>query len=84
MVFCLKRKIKKGRYDHALAPKLWMFLMDNGSKNYRREVADGTEFNKNTRMAAAKEMADRELQNILDNQYGSETIIGKGNKGPGF
>src|SRR5205823_1880758 len=33
----LVRKYQKGRYDHAKAPKLWRYLVDNAAKDYCRE-----------------------------------------------
>ena len=36
----IQRKIKAGRYDHALAPKLWGYLIENGMKMYAKENRD--------------------------------------------
>ena len=56
----IQRKIKSGKYDHNLAPKLWMYWVDAASKRYRKEFGGGPEtFNKATREALAKELADR-------------------------
>jgi hypothetical protein len=56
----IQRKLKSGRYDHSLAPKLWMYWVDTAAKRYQKEFGSGSPiFNKNTRMAVAKELADR-------------------------
>lgn len=60
----IKRKLASGKYDHALAPKLWMYWADAAAKRYVKEFsAPGDKvdsvFNKATRMAFAKELADR-------------------------
>lgn len=58
----IQRRLKKGTYDHALAPKLWMFWVNNAAKLYRKEYEGSTyqeTFNKATREALAKELADR-------------------------
>lgn len=36
----IKRKIKSGKYDHKLAPKLWMYLVEAGLKKYGKEFGD--------------------------------------------
>ena len=36
----IQRKIKSGKYDHALAPKLWGYLIENGMKLYAKENRD--------------------------------------------
>ena len=33
----IKRKIKRGVYNHEMAPKLWMYLVDNAAKKYVKE-----------------------------------------------
>jgi hypothetical protein len=56
----LQRKAKKGTYDHTKAAKLWMYWVDAASKRYRKEFGGSPEtFNKATREALAKELADR-------------------------
>lgn len=60
----LQRKAKKGTYDHAKAAKLWMYWVDAAAKRYVKEFdAPGaridTVFNKATREALARELADR-------------------------
>lgn len=61
----IKRRLGKGTYDHSLAPKLWMYWVDAAAKRYVKEFGDGPKaridsiFNKATREALAKELADR-------------------------
>lgn len=33
----LIRKIQSGRYDHRRAPKLWLYLVDEGARRYVKE-----------------------------------------------
>jgi hypothetical protein len=70
----LKRKITKGIYDHELAQKLWMYLVDDAAKEYVKEfgsTADDVKdmFPKETRMQVAKIIADREKENIEQGEY---------------
>jgi hypothetical protein len=59
----IRRKLASGKYNHALAPKLWMYWIDAAAKRYNREFGSGgnisTIFNKATREHLAKELADR-------------------------
>ena len=70
----IKRKLKKGIYDHDKAQKLWMYLVDDGAKEYVKEfgsvqddVADM--FPKETRLHLASVMSQRELDNIKQGEY---------------
>jgi hypothetical protein len=40
----LLRKVKSGKYDKALAPKAWQYLIDDGAKKYTKEYGDGNGF----------------------------------------
>jgi hypothetical protein len=53
----LLRKVKAGKYSHALAPKAFLYVAEAGAKDYRREYGadDPRSFNPATRMMAAKE-----------------------------
>ena len=33
----IKRKLKSGRYNHTLAPKLWLYWVDAGAKRFLKE-----------------------------------------------
>jgi hypothetical protein len=69
----LKRKLNKGIYNHDKAQKLWMYLIDNGAKEYVKEFESGKDvkdiFPKDLRLELAKIMADRELENIKQGEY---------------
>lgn len=54
----LKRKLQKGTYDSALAPKAWQHLVDEGAKRYEREFgSDSPIFNAATRRQVAADFA---------------------------
>lgn len=55
----LMRKFKSGKYNHRLAWKAWMYLVDAAAKAYERELGDGRTrlFNKPTRERVAKAFA---------------------------
>lgn len=58
----LSLKFTKGRYDHAKAPKLWMYLVDNGAKEYARQFDNVSRWNLlfpiSVRREVAKALAD--------------------------
>ena len=37
IIMNIVRKMKRGVYDHKLAPRLWQYLVDQGAKNYVKE-----------------------------------------------
>ncbi len=56
----IQRRIKSGKYAHALAPKLWGHWVTSAAKRYQKEFgSDSPIFNKATRDALAWELADR-------------------------
>ena len=60
----IQRKHKSGRYDHSLAPKLWMYWVDAAARRYVKEFGSpgakiDSIFNKATREHLARELADR-------------------------
>lgn len=58
----IRRRIAKGTYDPALAPKLWLYWVDAGARRYVKEFGSGridSVFNKATREALATELARR-------------------------
>ena len=70
----IKRKMKRGVYDHEKAQKLWMYLIDDAARKYVQEF--GTEgqdvadmFPKETRLQVARIISDRELENIKQGEY---------------
>ncbi len=56
----IQRKMKKGTYDHLKAPKLWMYLVDNGAKKYVKAYGGDvkTMFPKDLRKSVAVEFAN--------------------------
>ena len=70
----LKRKIRKGIYDHDKAQKLWMYLVDDAAKEYVKEYGSTESdvkgmFPKETRLQVASILADREKENIEKGEY---------------
>ena len=53
------RRLKNGSYDPRLAPKLWMYWVDNAARAYEREfgAAGSKIFDKPTREYLARELA---------------------------
>ncbi len=71
----IKRKMKSGRYDHSLAPKLWMYFVDNGIKKYIKEYGTpGDRIDsilvKKDRMTLAQKLADYYYDQIVEGEYG--------------
>lgn len=60
----LKKKMAKGTYNHALAPKAWMYVVDSAARAYVREIGGvrgqptHEVFNAATRRKVASDMAD--------------------------
>jgi len=56
----ISRKMKSGKYDHKQAPKLWMYWVDNGAKEYDNLYGSpGVKtFDKDTKMSVAIQLAD--------------------------
>ncbi len=70
----IKRKIKRGVYNHEMAPKLWMYLVDEAAVQYVDEFGSPDQdvkdmFPKELRMEIAKQLADEELDNIKAGEY---------------
>ena len=65
----IQRKMKSGKYDHKKAPKLWMYLVDEGAKKYAKEFP-GVKFDKRVRQQVAVEFAD-EYKDEIEVQGGS-------------
>lgn len=71
----IQQKMKSGRYDSNLAPKLWMYRVDSGAKAYIKEFASpGTRmqdlYPKPLRAALAKQFAEEYEEAIKDGDYG--------------
>ena len=70
----IQRKMKSGKYDHKKAPKLWMYVVDAGAKQYHKEHGTPGDkwtkmFDKQTRQAVAETMAD-EYRDEIEAQGG--------------
>jgi len=70
----IKRKMKRGVYDHEKSIKLWMYLVDDAAKKYVKEFGSVEQdvqdmFPKETRLHLASVMSQRELDNIKQGEY---------------
>ena len=70
----IKRKIKRGVYDHEKVIKLWMYLIDDAARKYVQDNGSPDEdvkdmFPKETRLKVAQVIADREKENIENGEY---------------
>ena len=62
------------RMDSEKAQKLWMYLVDDAAKEYVKEFGSQQDdvsnmFPKETRMQVARNISDRELENIKQGEY---------------
>jgi len=59
----LLKMIKRGTYEHKLAPQAWSYVVDDAAKGYAKEWADvkdwATIFPASTRRITAQDLADR-------------------------
>ena len=55
----LRRKALKGKYDGALAPKAFLYVVDVGARDYRKENRMVGGFNPATRLLVAKDLTRR-------------------------
>ena len=70
----LRRKVRKNVYDHEKAQTLWMYLIDDAAKQYVKEFGSTQDdvsnmFPKETRLQVARNISDRELENIKQGEY---------------
>ena len=70
----IKRKIRRGIYDHEKVIKLWMYLVDDAAREYIKEFGTPDQdvkdmFPKETRLQVAQIIADREKENIEQGEY---------------
>ena len=70
----IKRKIKRGIYDHEKVIKLWMYLVDDAARKFvQQDPQSGMDvkdmFPKETRLKVAQVIADREKENIEQGEY---------------
>ena len=74
VILNLKRKMKRGIYNHELAVKLWMYLVDDAAKEYVKQYGSQPDdvkdmFPKEVRLQVARDLADREKENIEQGEY---------------
>ena len=70
----IKRKMRRGIYDHEKVIKLWMYLVDDAAREYVKEFGTPDQdvkdmFPKETRLKVAQVIADREKENIEQGEY---------------
>ena len=70
----IKRKLRRGIYDHEKVIRLWMYLVDDAAREYIKEFGNPTQdvkdmFPKETRLKVAQVIADREKENIEQGEY---------------
>ena len=61
------RRLAKGTYDAALAPKLWRYWYDEAARRYKREF--GYQFPPAVRQACAESRATGEVERIQAGEY---------------
>lgn len=71
----LKKKLKSGAYNHELAPKLWLYYIENGAKKYAKEFASSPSewknmFKKTDRIILSQKLADYYHDTIVEGEYG--------------
>ena len=75
IIMNIVRKMKRGVYNHKLAPKLWQYLVDQGAKKYVQEFGGtvrGT-FPKRARQELASDLADEQMEMIKAGEYSIAT-----------
>ncbi len=70
----IRRKMKRGIYDHEKVIKLWMYLVDDAAIKYVQEFGTPEQdvkdmFPKETRLQVAQIIANREKENIEQGEY---------------
>jgi hypothetical protein len=85
----LRKKMAKGQYDSRLAPKLWMYWVDEGARRYMKEFSGpGSKmqdvFNKETREAVAKSFAKDFEDRVKLGEAHSRDAYARTGQGDGF
>ena len=75
IIMNLARKMKRGVYNHQMAPKLWQYLVDQGAKKYVMQHGGTVRntFPKQARMELAKEIADEQMEMLKAGEYSIAT-----------
>lgn len=71
----LKKKLKSGAYNHELAPKLFLYYVEEGAKKYAKENASHPSewkniFKKADRIILSQKLADYYHDDIVGGNYG--------------
>jgi len=62
----LARKMKKGSFDAELAVKGFMYAVEHGLKNYKKDFGDGFKIDKDTKKKVAQDLLDGFMDEIED------------------
>ena len=70
----IKRKMRRGIYDHEKVIRLWMYLVDDAAREYIKEFGSPDQdvkdmFPKETRLKVAEVISLREKENIERGEY---------------
>lgn len=65
----IMRKIKSGKYNALLAPKLWRYYYDDAAKRYQKEFGMSNLLGTKERQALADKKAKEEYEKIMDGEY---------------
>ena len=75
IIMNIVRKMKRGVYDHKLAPRLWQYLVDQGAKKYVMQHGGTVKntFPKRAREELASDLADEQMEMIKAGEYSIAT-----------
>ena len=75
IIMNLARKMKRGVYNHQMAPKLWQYLVDQGAKKYVMQHGGTVRntFPKRAREELASDLADEQMEMIKAGEYSIAT-----------
>ena len=75
IIMNIVRKMKRGVYDHKLAPRLWQYLVDQGAKKYVSQYGGivRNTFPKRAREELASDLADEQMEMIKAGEYSIAT-----------
>ena len=75
IIMNIVRKMKRGVYDHKLAPRLWQYLVDQGAKKYVMQNGGTVRntFPKRAREELASDLADEQMEMIKAGEYSIAT-----------
>ena len=75
IIMNLARKMKRGVYNHQMAPKLWQYLVDQGARKYVMQNGGTVRntFPKQARIELAKDMADEQMEMLKAGEYSIAT-----------